>query len=155
MSENLQISGEDAFTAQVPLLYSKLSDAAFLLGCLEEHLGEVIEATRDRAIWTMRPPMPMLPGMLEMKMEFLRRVEDSLTHVRIHGSGFGGAGVVETVNEIVSTDEGSIVRWTASVVEVSGMLKMVPAMMLEPGIRQAVTTSWVTVRQKLTEPLDT
>ena len=145
----LSVSGEDDFPVSVEALYSRLSDAGFLLGCFSAQIGEVIESSHDAARWKMKVPVPMMPGELEMALSFVERVENMSTRVRVEGSGLGGNAVVVTRNLIEPAEGGSRVKWNADVVEVGGTFMMIPNMMLEPGLRQAIAQSWDTLRENL------
>lgn len=144
----IHFEGEESFSLPVAQLYAKLADASFLVSCLDD-VKEVVEATPDRARWKAKAPVSFITGTLDITLEFLERVPDTSTRVRMVSKGVGASSTVETTNTLKSTPEGSTVQWSADVTELTGLLKMVPHTIIQGAASKVIENTWAGVRREL------
>lgn len=144
-----RFEGEERFALSVDQLYAKLSDASFLVSCLDD-VKELVEADSDHAVWKAKPPMSFIAGTLEIRLDFLERVPNASTRVRMVSRGVGSSSTVETVNTLVQGDEGGCkVVWVAELTELTGLLKMVPKSLLNSAAEKVIRGTWEGIHRKV------
>src|SRR5438552_594729 len=121
-----RFEGERWFAMALDEIWPKLSDAAFLAGCVPDATVQG-EAQHDRAQYTVRPGFSFARGTLDVTMEILERHEPEAVRFRLTSKGIGSSSVVESALKIAADGVGTKVSWTAEVMQLGGLLKMVPA----------------------------
>ena len=62
----------------------------------------------------------------------------------------GASSTVESRLEFRAADGGTLVRWTADLIALTGLLKMVPQGLLEGTARKVIEDVWAAVESRLT-----
>jgi carbon monoxide dehydrogenase subunit G len=146
----IQFEGDKSFPLPVAEAAAKLSDAAFLVGCLDD--AEVTEATADRAAWKLRPKLSFLTGSLEAVMEVTGRDPGKSAEFAIRSRAIGATSTTRARLEFREADGGgTAVHWTAAIAEVTGLLKMVPKGLIQATARKVIDDVWAAVSAKLTQ----
>src|SRR5262249_12047846 len=121
----IHFDGTESYPTPAAALYPKLSDAGFLVRCLPD--ATIAEATPDKAEWKLKPKVSFLTGSLDTTLTLTGRVPNESAAFRILGKAIGASSTVDAVLSLKPTPAGGTdVYWTADIVELSGLLKMVP-----------------------------
>lgn len=143
----IHFEGEKSFALPVGVVAAKLSDAAFLVGCLSD--AQVVEASPDRAVWKMRPKLSFLTGGLDLTLEATAREPGQSVTFRVFSKAIGATSTVRVVLRFREADGGTAVPWAGALVEVTGLLKMVPKGLLQATAQKVIDDVWTSVSAKL------
>jgi uncharacterized protein len=143
----IHFEGEEAFRVPPAELFPKLSDAAFLAGCLPD--AEVTAATPDRAAWKLKPKLSFLSGALETELTVAERTPPASVRFLIHGKAIGAASTTEAVLTFAERDGSTVVRWAADITALTGLLKMVPKGLIQATAQKVIADVWAAVRAKV------
>jgi carbon monoxide dehydrogenase subunit G len=144
----IQFRGEKMFSAPVADVAAKLSDVGWLVGCLPD--AQVGSATPDRAAWKLKPKLSFLSGSLDTTMEATARDPGKSVTYRVLTRAIGATSTVTTTLEFRPADGGgTAVLWGAELVEVTGLLKMVPKGLLQSTAQKVIDDVWAAVGAKL------
>jgi carbon monoxide dehydrogenase subunit G len=143
-----RFEGERTFAMPVEGLWPKLSDAAFLARCVPDSTL-VGEPERDRAKYTVHPGFSFARGSLAVTMEILERQEPVAVRFRLTSRGVGTSSVVESALTLAPTETGSKVCWTAEVMQLGGLLKMVPSGLIRGAAQKVIEDVWDGIARQL------
>lgn len=146
----IHYEGEKTFPLPAADVAAKLSDAAFLVGCLTD--AKVTQATADRAAWKLKPSLSFLTGSLDVTLEATGREPGKAVAYKVFTKGIGASSTVLTRLEFREADGGTAVRWTGDLTEVTGLLKMVPKGLIQATAQKVIDDVWAAVGAKLTPP---
>lgn len=149
----IQFAGERRFPRPVPEIFTKLADAAFLVSCLAD--ADVKDASPDRVVWKLKPKLSFLTGSLDASMDVTSREADRVAEFRIVTKAIGASSTVTARLNFQSSDTGTTVTWAAELVEVTGLLKMVPKGLLQGTAEKVIEDTWQAIEAKLTSPSGT
>ena len=74
----IRFEGDRYFALPLEKVASRLSDASFLLSCLQ-NVDQVVEATADQAVWKLRTGFSFLSATLEITMRVTERLPNRTT----------------------------------------------------------------------------
>jgi carbon monoxide dehydrogenase subunit G len=143
----IHFEGEKSFARLAADVAAKLSDAAFLVGCLSD--AQVVEATPERAVWKLRPKLSFLTGGLDLTLEATAREPGKSVAFRVFSKAIGATSTVNVTLRFREADGGTAVPWTGDLVEVTGLLKMVPKGLLQATAQKIIDDTWAAVSSKL------
>jgi carbon monoxide dehydrogenase subunit G len=143
----IHFEGEKSFPPPVAEVAAKLSDAAFLVGCLAD--ARVVEAGRDRAVWKLRPKLSFMTGGLDLTLEATAREPGQSVTFKVFSKGIGATSTVNVVLRFREADGATVVPWTGDVVEVTGLLKMVPKGLIQSTAQKVIDDVWAAVAAQL------
>ncbi|MFO0801709.1 MAG: SRPBCC domain-containing protein [Gemmataceae bacterium] len=144
----IHFTGERRFALPVGELFSKLSDAAFLVGCLPD--AKVAESSADRVAWKLKPKLSFLTGGLDAVIEVVGREPGRTATFRIVSKAIGASSTVAAVLQFLATESGTLVNWAGDLLEVTGLLKMVPKGLLQGTAEKVIEDTWQAIEAKLT-----
>lgn len=144
----IHFEGDKSFPLPVAHVAEKLSDAAFLVGCLPD--SEISEATADRAVWKIKPKLSFLTGSLHLEMTAAKREPGRSVTFEVLSKAIGASSTVVTVLNFAEADGGTAVHWTGDVTQVTGLLKMVPKGLLQGTAHKVIEDVWAAVTARLT-----
>ena len=107
----IRFEGDRTFPLPPTVVAAKLTDAAFLVGCLR-NVEHVAEAAPDKAVWKLRTGFSFLSTTLEIALTVLERTETSATF-----KAFSRASSVQYSAggpDIYPKDSGTLVHYTAT-----------------------------------------
>ncbi len=146
----VHFDGVESYPTTPAAIYPKLSDAKFLAGCLPD--ATVLEATPDKAEWKMKPKLSFLTGSLDTTLTVTGRVPGESVTFRIQGKAIGAASGVDAVLTLKpAAGGGTDVHWTADIVELTGLLKMIPKGLIQSAAQKVIADVWVALRPRLIE----
>lgn len=144
----LHFEGNQDFQQPPAAVFAKLSDARFLLECVPG-VEAVQKAEADEAICTLRPGFTFVRGTLTVTLQVLERVPDTSIKLLARAKGIGSGNDVEALLTLSPSSDGTALHWSAEAKNFSGLLKMVPAGLMQGAAQKVIADVWVTVKQKL------
>jgi carbon monoxide dehydrogenase subunit G len=147
-----RFEGDKVFPLPVGDVAAKLSDAAWLVSCLPD--VKVTESTRDRAGWRLKPKLSFVTGSLDAIIEAVERDPGKMAAYRITTKGIGASSSVLTRLEFRDAGGVTSVHWTGELVEVTGLLKMVPRGLIQATAQKVIEDVWEAVSARLGQPLE-
>jgi len=146
----IHFEGDRSFALPLAAVFAKLSDAAYLVGCLQD--AKVSAASHDHAAWKLKPKLSFLTGGLDAAIDVTAREPERLASFRITTKAIGASSTVTaTLHFSESELGGTAIHWTGDLVEVTGLLKMVPKGLLQGTAEKVIEDVWTAVSAKLTE----
>lgn len=145
----IRFEGNEDFHLSFGELLPKLTDATFLVRCAPE--AQLLEATTDRAVMVLGPGATLLPSRLQVEVLVTTR-HASGADFRIINRATGATGTAEvhiTLEEFSPTTTRA--AWIAEVVQVTGLLRMMPKPVLRAGVERAIPQLWKRIREALDE----
>jgi carbon monoxide dehydrogenase subunit G len=143
----IRFEGVESIPAPPAAAFARLSDAGWLARALPD--AEVTEAAPDRAAWEVRPKFAFMAGTLSTTAEVVERTADEQVRYRVVSKGVGSNSAVDAVLTVRPADGGSEVHWSADLVELGGLLKMVPRGLMQAAAQKVIADVWESVRQKI------
>lgn len=146
---SIHFEGDRTFALPPSAVAPKLSDAAYLVSCLQ-NVEQVIEAAPDKAVWKLRTGFSFLSTSLEVTLTVLERTETTTTF-RAASRGVGASSTVQAVLTFTPAGAGTLVHYAADLVERTGFLKIVSAGLIQSAAKSVIEDTWTSIEAKLTE----
>lgn len=143
----VQFQGVKSFDLPLATVASKLSDAAWLVGCLPD--AQVTGATSDRAAWKLKPKLSFLTGSLDAAIEATTREPGKSVTFRILSKAIGASSTTVAKLDFHESTTGTDVHWRGELVEVTGLLKMVPKGLVQGTAEKVIEDVWAAVGARL------
>ena len=143
----IAFSGNETFPHPAAAAADKLSDVGWLVGTLPD--VQVVSATPDRAAWKMKPKLSFVAGHLDSAMERTAHEPGAAVAFRVVTKAIGASSTVNIRLEFREADAGTLVPWTGELVEVTGLLKMVPKGLLQSTAEKVIAEVWTAVGARL------
>ena len=142
----IHFEGDRQFALPLASTFPKLADAAWLVGCIED--AKVAEATADRARFKIKPKLSFVTGSLDALLEVTAREPSKAVAFKIYTKAIGASSTV-TATLHFSESGGTKIHWVGELVEVTGLLKMVPKGLLQGTAEKVIEDVWSAVSAKL------
>ena len=143
----LHFEGTEQFPTSPAEVFAYLADPARLARAIPEH--QVTGETADSATWKVRPKFAFMAGTLDTTATVLARTPGVAVSYRITSTGVGSSSTMETHLTLSEHPAGTQVRWTGDLVELGGLLRMVPRGMLQTAALKTIDDLWSAVRKEL------
>ena len=144
----MRFEGDRDFPLPPADLYTKLTDARFLVTCLPDVEG-VSEQEADRAVLTLRPGLSFARGTLEVTLQVVEKTPPTAARMRVSSKGIGSSSTVEASLALAANGDGTRVHWIAEVKELGGLLKMVPQGLIRGAAEKVLNNAWAAVEAKV------
>ncbi len=144
----IHFEGDQTFPQAPEQLFPKLSDASFLLSCLQD-VDTQTESTPDRAAWKLKPKLSFLSGSLDVWLDIVERKAPEQVRVSIHSKGIGATSTVESLLQFSPHESGTNVHWIGDITSLTGLLKMVPKPLLQATATKIINEVWQSIHEKL------
>ena len=144
----VHFEGERSFSRPLDEAAGKLGDASFLLSCVSD-VEEVVSVTSDSAVWKLRPAFSFMSGSLTIAMTIIERIPGSSAKVKLFSKAMGGSATVIADLRFQSLEGGTLVRWSADLTEITGLLKMVPKGLIQSTAGKVIEETWSGIDAKL------
>lgn len=142
----MQFDGDRDIVLPPEHVWPKISDAAFLAGCLDG--VEVVRAEADAAAWKARPGLSFAAGTLDITLTIVERQPPTRMRTMLFSKGVGASSTVACELTLESRDAGTRVRWFAEITELTGLLKVVPKGLIQSSARKVIDEVWQQVAAK-------
>ncbi len=144
----LHFEGEKDVAAAPAEAWGKLSDARFLVQCIPD--AEILAQPEPRlAACKVRPRLTFVRGTLDVTVKVVEATADSLVRLALTSKAIGASAEVAVVLRITPRDGGSHVHWSADVVSLGGLLKLVPQGLIRGSAQNVINDVWTQVLAKL------
>jgi carbon monoxide dehydrogenase subunit G len=147
----LHFEGDRDFPQRPVELWSKLSDARFLLECIPE-VQAVSRSEPGMVVCKVRPGVSFVRGTLEVTIQVTETVEGASTHYLVHSKGIGSTSDVEATLTFTPHETGTRVHWAATVTQLGGLLKAVPQGLIHASAQKVIGDVWTMVETRLRSP---
>ena len=144
----IHFEGDKSFPMPVAAVADKLSDAGFLANCLPD--AQVSEATPEKAAWKLRPKLAFLTGSLNVEMTRTAHEPGKSVAFKVFAKAMGASSTVNAALTFAEAEGGTTaVHWTGDLVEVTGLLNMVPKGLLQGSAQKVIEDVWNAVTARL------
>jgi carbon monoxide dehydrogenase subunit G len=147
MSE-LCLEGEATFPLPAALLGERLQDLGFLVGVLPD-LESATLVTAEEARGTVRPGLAFLRGTLDVTLRRLPETTPQTVHLAVTSRGLAHASEARVHLHLSPAADGTCVRWTVEVVQLSGLLQTLPRGLLRGAANKVIQDILERLRQRL------
>jgi carbon monoxide dehydrogenase subunit G len=143
----MQMEGEWESHLAPDEVWAKLTDAAFLAGCLEN--VDIVKSDHEAATWRMRPALGFMTGSIETTLTIHDLIPMTSMDATVFTKGIGASTTVETHLTFSPKDLGSVVHWQANVTKLTGLLKLTPTGLVQGAAQKVVSDVWTQIGNKL------
>ncbi|HEX3147507.1 MAG TPA: SRPBCC domain-containing protein [Gemmataceae bacterium] len=142
-----EFAGDRTFTLPVEVVAARLSDAGFLVGCLDK-VDQVLEAAPDRAVLKLRTGFSFLSTTLEVTLNVVERSPTKTTFEAL-SRGVGASSRVSATLNFEADSDGTKVHYEAAIVERTGFLKIVSTGLIQAAAKTVIEDTWKSIEAKL------
>jgi carbon monoxide dehydrogenase subunit G len=147
----IHFEGDKSFPLPVAQVAAKLSDAGFLANSLPD--AQVSEATPEKAAWKLRPKLAFLTGSLNVTMTRTAQEAGKSVAFQVFAKALGASSTVNAILTFAEAEGGNTaVHWTGDIVEITGLLKVVPKGLIEGSAKKVIEDVWTAIAARLGEP---
>jgi carbon monoxide dehydrogenase subunit G len=143
----IRFEGDRSFPLPPDIVAVKLSDAAFLLSCLN-NVEEVVLSTSDKAVWKLRTGFSFLSTTLEISLTVTARAPGVTTY-EAFSKGVGASSRVLATLTFQPSDGGTTVHYSADIAERTGFLKIVSGGLIQAAAKTVIDDTWKAIEAKL------
>jgi len=145
----IQMNGERQVSVPPDRLYSEMVDLTRLVHTLPD-VSKVKSITEDQATFVVKPGLAFVKGELDTVVQRVQQDPPHSATLAISSKGVGTSSKVQATFHLEPAEGGTLLRWTADVLELGGLLKFVPSGLLK-GAGKKVFDTWITgLEQQLT-----
>ncbi len=145
----IQLTGERQFAVPIVRLFAELSDLQKVVQSLPE-VKTVKSVTSEKAELTVSPGLSFVKGELDTVVEKVSESPPTSANLTIASKGIGSSSKVQASFILEPTDTGTRLKWTADVIELGGLLKLVPKGVLQGAGRKVIVTWLANLEKRLT-----
>lgn len=143
-----RFSGVEVFSIPRTAVAEKLSDASVLAACVPD--ARIESASADAAEWRARAKLGFATAALESKLTIAERQAGKAVTFHLTNRTSGGSLSVTTRLAFADHEpSGTQVAWESELTARSGLVKLVPAAVLQSQIESLLGDLWQNVRQTL------
>lgn len=144
----ISFAGDKSFPVPVSEVAAKLADAGWLVGTLPD--VQVVAAAPERAQWKQKPKLSFVTGSLDATMDRTAHAPGESVTFTVVTKTIGASATVRTRLVFRAADGGTRVDWTGELIEVTGLLKMVPKGLLQATAAKVIDDVWAAVAAAMT-----
>lgn len=137
----IQINGDKSFAVLPDRLYPELADLTRLVQSLPD-VKAVKQVSETEAQIIVAPGLSFIKGELDTTITRTAATPPTLASLSIASKGIGTTVKVEASFTLTPSDTGTDMTWQAQVLELGGLLKLVPTSLLK-GAAQKVIDGWL------------
>jgi carbon monoxide dehydrogenase subunit G len=144
----LKFAGDKDLPQAPSDVWSKLSDARFLAECIPGR--ESVRVSEPRRLeCTLRPGFAFVRGTLELTLEIVQAVPDSLVELTLKTRGIGTTSEVAATLTLTPQGSGTHLHWDINLVTLGGLLKAVPQGLLQAAAQKVIGDALSSLETKL------
>jgi carbon monoxide dehydrogenase subunit G len=148
----LHFEGDKDFTQPPAEVWTRLTDARFLIQCVPD-LRKVSKAEPREAVCTVKPSVGFVSGSLDVTLQVVDLQEPSSARYVLQSKGIGTSNTVEVRMEMGPRDGGGThVHWAADVTQLGGLLKMVPQGLIQASAQKVIGDVWTAAEARMSTP---
>lgn len=147
----IQLQGEKRLAGSCEQLYAELADLQNLVKTLPD-IKTVKEVTENHAVVVVAPSLSFVKGELETVIDRTAANPPLSAILQVASKGIGTSMKVSASFNLSAVENATQLQWQAQVLELGGLLKLVPAGLLK-GAASKVIEGWLTsLEQRLSSP---
>lgn len=146
----LQFQGEKELPLPPAELWTRMSDARFLVQCIQG-VETVTVAVPERAVCTQRPGFSFARGTLELTINVAELVPSESIKLILASKGIGSSSTVEVKVNFAASETGTRLLYQAEITHLGGLLKAVPHGLIRGAAARVIADTWNGVEKKLAE----
>src|SRR5262249_6300614 len=129
-------------------LWAKLSDARFLVRCLPDS-APAGEGEAGRAVCKVRPGFAFVRGTLDVTVQVAEAKAPEAVRLQLHSKGVGSSSDVTVTLALAAHEGGTRVHWDAAIEKLGGLLKAVPAGLVQAAAQKVLADVLAGVERQL------
>jgi carbon monoxide dehydrogenase subunit G len=133
----LHFEGDRDFPLLPVNVWSKLSDARFLVQCIPD-VESISVSEVAKVICTIRPGFAFIRGTLELTVQVADAVPEKTVRLQLHTKGIGSTSDVEANLAVALQEDGTRVHWSADIQNLGGLLKAVPQGLIKASAQKII-----------------
>jgi carbon monoxide dehydrogenase subunit G len=133
----IQLTGERTFSAAIDRVYSELSDVGKVVRTFPD-VKQVKEAAPERARIVVSPGLSFVKGELDATIDRISQDPPRSAVLFITSKGIGSSSKIQASFQLEARGEGTLLRWSAEVQELGGLLKLVPSGLLKGSAQKII-----------------
>ncbi|HEX3316169.1 MAG TPA: SRPBCC family protein [Gemmataceae bacterium] len=137
----MRFEGERNYALPPAALFDRLGDARLLVQAVPD-ATVTGTPTLDEAHCTVRPSFSFTRGNLDVTLRVADRQPTSALRFSLVSKTLGGGADVEVALQLTPNDAGTKVAWTAELVRLTGLLKMVPTGLIRGAAQKIIDDAW-------------
>lgn len=144
----LQFQGTERFVEPLAQVWSKLSDARFLIRCVPG-VESQSKAESDHAECVLHPGFSFVRGTLQLSLQVLDRIPERSLRLLLHSKGIGSSSEVQCQLTLAEEGTGTRVDWTANIQSLGGLLKAIPQGLIKASAQKVIGDALAALRTQL------
>jgi carbon monoxide dehydrogenase subunit G len=144
----LHFEGDKTFSSAVDILWSKLSDAQFLIQCIPG-VESVSQAEPQTGVCVLRPGFAFVRGTLEITLRVVDPVPEKSVGYQVRSKGIGSTSTVDAGLNFHPLESGTQVHWIADIQELGGLLKAVPRGLIQASAQKVIADVLTSIENHL------
>jgi carbon monoxide dehydrogenase subunit G len=145
----LRFEGERRIGSPTSVVWAKLRDASFLIGCIPDATATGTPSP-DRASCTVRPGFAFVRGTLDLTIEVIHAEEPKNLRFLQLSKGIASSSEVEVSVNLAEAETATLIRWSAEVKRLGGLLKAIPTGLIRGAANKVIDDVWREIENKLT-----
>jgi uncharacterized protein len=146
----IHLEGDKDFSRPPSEVWSKLSDARFLVQCIPG-VESVAHSENSKAQCVLRPGFAFVRGTLELSLEVIETSPGSVVRLLLHSKGIGSSSDVEANLTLAPQNGGTRLRWVAEIKTLGGLLKAIPQGLIKASAQKVVADALAALERKLSD----
>ena len=144
----ITLQGEQSLSQPVDVCWRQFKSLEFLVKCLPD-LQAVTSVESDRATATIRPGFSFARSDMQLTVERLGESADHAAEYRFTTKGVGASSVVDATFHLIPDATTCIMRWSARVQQLGGLLKAIPSGLIQGGAERVIKDMLQNIDRKL------
>jgi carbon monoxide dehydrogenase subunit G len=147
----LTLQGEKRLNQSLAEVWPRLTSLQFLVECLPDlHAIKSIHDMRAEAV--LRPGFSFARSEMQLQIDKVEVSPPTSAQFTFATKGIGSSSLVDARFRLVDGDSGCAVHWSADVRQLGGLLKAVPAGLIQAGAERVINDLLGKIEQRLNEP---
>jgi carbon monoxide dehydrogenase subunit G len=144
----LHLQGGKDFPPPSPYVWSKLSDARFLVQCIPD-VESVSVSEPGKVVCTIRPGFAFVRGTLELTVQVAETVPETSIRLLLHTKGIGSTSDVVADLTFSPLENGTRMHWMVEIKSLGGLLKAIPQGLIKASAQKVIGDAMTAVETKL------
>jgi carbon monoxide dehydrogenase subunit G len=149
-AQPLEFGGEEIFDASPERLFDVLTDVDTLAATIPDLVSSE-NPDRQTLKCVVKPKFSFLRASMRLTIQLTDLVPPGSATMRVTAEGIGASMQVVSALSIEPLASGSIMKWTARIERMGGLLATVPGGLVKGAADQVIRQGWQQVRQRLGE----
>ena len=137
----MRFEGERNYALPPSALFDRLGDARLLVQAVPD-ATVTGTPTADEAHCTVRPTFSFTRGNLDVTLRVADRQPTSSLRFSLVSKTLGGGADVDVALQMMPDGGGTKVAWTAELLRLTGLLKMVPSGLIRGAAQKIIDDAW-------------